>query len=477
MHTLQSTGAGTSSPSWARQGDAIFPILLNRIRYKRPYKELKMRSTKILVFLCLLSCAHGMLAMEREEQSARVDADLGRGRAPMKLVKKRTDTATKPIMLYEEAGNPLAQHIENMRLTKDGDQREEWQKEVFELIEKSPELINKQLSISLRTPLIAAACGNFIGIAKKLLDKNANPDIGDSDKRTPLSWACDEGFADMARLLLGARANPRLKEEVCGYTPLHIALQKGAIGAMNILLAYDHTLVHEMNEFKETPLEIGLYTAYSIKQEAVHLDLRYGEEPGKFLDFPSERLNEESREYQQHLKHLLNVPDAFKKQFADLIATHGCIYIIDNSTQLPWVYQPTINTLAKFISHFLSTALILEQKSPGIFVNAVKTLYSELVRSKKFDPESLALLAQAGCPQDKCGKCVKIHSEPQFFDVMTSSLFCAQNNTLTIHEKKVLGATLTREAIWRQYQKLPTSGWDAKFIFTNSDIQCTGHAI
>jgi ankyrin repeat protein len=99
-----------------------------------------------------------------------------------------------------------------------------------------------------QTMLYFASRRNQIELCKMLLDRGANPDIGDCDGFTPLHEAAGRGFKDLVEILLqyGANINARTSDKgtvlhMVAFNPtpgaletFHFLLEKGAYVLINV---------------------------------------------------------------------------------------------------------------------------------------------------------------------------------------------------------------------------------------------------
>lgn len=85
------------------------------------------------------------------------------------------------------------------------------------------------------TPLAMAVKGKAWSVVRRLLERGANPDIGDMAGTTPLHWAArgDDVRSIDLLLLAGAHPSPRLTN---GNTPLNEAARVGSVEALQHLL-------------------------------------------------------------------------------------------------------------------------------------------------------------------------------------------------------------------------------------------------
>ncbi|MFC1902492.1 ankyrin repeat domain-containing protein [Chloroflexota bacterium] len=121
-------------------------------------------------------------------------------------------------------------------------------KRVKELLDKAGDLVNREEGDIYsrrprRTPLCAAAKNHKSDIVKLLLDKGADPNLGEI---TPLVAAVANNDVEVVKILLEKGANPNLKSREPPTvttlhsinTPLNLAAKKGYVDMINVLL--DH---------------------------------------------------------------------------------------------------------------------------------------------------------------------------------------------------------------------------------------------
>ncbi|KAK8052649.1 Ankyrin repeat domain-containing protein 50 [Apiospora saccharicola] len=77
--------------------------------------------------------------------------------------------------------------------------------------------------------------GGYIDVARLLIERGADVNAADKDRRTPLTWALDRGYVNIARLLIerGADVDVASKD---GWTPLTRALNKGYVDIAKLLI-------------------------------------------------------------------------------------------------------------------------------------------------------------------------------------------------------------------------------------------------
>ena len=74
------------------------------------------------------------------------------------------------------------------------------------------------------TPLLIAAKRGSEAIVKLLLERGANPNLADFRGYTPIHSAASKSHIYIIRLLIQAGADPSPGRNICGTTPLHMAL-------------------------------------------------------------------------------------------------------------------------------------------------------------------------------------------------------------------------------------------------------------
>ncbi|MBI5258351.1 MAG: ankyrin repeat domain-containing protein [Burkholderiales bacterium] len=84
------------------------------------------------------------------------------------------------------------------------------------------------------TPHCAAGNGQ-VGEVRLLLDKGADVNAHDGDRRTPLHYAANQGHADVAQLLLDKGANVNARDGN-GWTALHHAANQGNVEVVRLLV-------------------------------------------------------------------------------------------------------------------------------------------------------------------------------------------------------------------------------------------------
>ena len=89
-----------------------------------------------------------------------------------------------------------------------------------------------------RTPLSWASERNYLGLARLLVESDAEIDSMSNFIRTPLSYAAEHGSMDVMELLLfhGANVDAKDRHET---TPLQVAIRKGKREAVELLLGHD----------------------------------------------------------------------------------------------------------------------------------------------------------------------------------------------------------------------------------------------
>lgn len=86
------------------------------------------------------------------------------------------------------------------------------------------------------TALIIATLNGNKDVVFELLNRGANPNIGNAADKTPVHYAAEKGLIEILELYIGwARASPNGKCST-GETPLHLAIRSGHVDAVRILL-------------------------------------------------------------------------------------------------------------------------------------------------------------------------------------------------------------------------------------------------
>ena len=115
-------------------------------------------------------------------------------------------------------------------------------------------------SAECNTALHAAAWGGHVTVVQLLLDRGADAEANDSEKRTPLHMAAQDGREAVIGLLLDRGAAIEAKA-FCGQTPLHMAARQGHEAAIRLLL--DRGAAIEAKAFsRQTPLHIAAEWGY-----------------------------------------------------------------------------------------------------------------------------------------------------------------------------------------------------------------------
>ena len=84
------------------------------------------------------------------------------------------------------------------------------------------------------TALHQAVFQNHHDIVNLLIERGADPNIGDENVWTPLHWAVERRRMDMVKLLLNRGADPNKMSK--HWTPLHRAVQNGCKSTVQLLL-------------------------------------------------------------------------------------------------------------------------------------------------------------------------------------------------------------------------------------------------
>jgi len=93
---------------------------------------------------------------------------------------------------------------------------------VHQLLNANADLLNARDATGC-TPLLFAAANGRPDVVKTLLERGAQPNIGDNDRKTPLHWAAGMGHIAIVQLLLVKGADPTLPDKD-GHTPLDWAV-------------------------------------------------------------------------------------------------------------------------------------------------------------------------------------------------------------------------------------------------------------
>lgn len=114
--------------------------------------------------------------------------------------------------------------------------------------------------------LIASTAGNLVGI-QVMLERGADPNVGNTKGITPLHYAASKGHAELVRTLLqrGALVNARDGAKQC---PLHRAASQGHDSVVRILLApperldggksHEKTRLNPQDRVGNTPLHLAM---------------------------------------------------------------------------------------------------------------------------------------------------------------------------------------------------------------------------
>jgi len=133
--------------------------------------------------------------------------------------------------------------------------------EVERLI-KEGENVNKIVSLrffkTAETPLHIAATKGCSDIAALLIEKKANINILNNEKRTPLHTASFWGQTDVVQVLIDNKASLNLKDSK-GDTPLHLAVINGANGHITTEMLITAGADTEIkNDEGQTPLHVAI---------------------------------------------------------------------------------------------------------------------------------------------------------------------------------------------------------------------------
>lgn len=104
------------------------------------------------------------------------------------------------------------------------------------------------------TPLQAAIKGRSPATVALLLDKNADPDKEDPNGDAPIILALADMLPDIARLLIQHQANPNVQSSLTKKTPLHYAVEANDHELAKLLLEHGARMTEE-NDQGKIPLE------------------------------------------------------------------------------------------------------------------------------------------------------------------------------------------------------------------------------
>lgn len=145
-------------------------------------------------------------------------------------------------------------------------------KEISELLQSSPEILNYRDQHLGLTLLANSIKYGQIELSKFLLSQGANPNIGNIISETPLHIAIDNSDLELADVLLQYKAEPNCMT-VDGETPLHHSAFIGDKKMMSLLLSYGADPNIKDTTLGRTPLHCAVQCEHF---ECVQLLLSYG---------------------------------------------------------------------------------------------------------------------------------------------------------------------------------------------------------